>query len=121
MLAAMRGRTSNVRFLLEHGADPNLRGLGQSTALHACVFPVTQLYDEEDRREALAVARCMRLLIQHGASLDLKDEDGLTPVDMALTIARKRKGLGWNDPRLKELGIERPKASSKSHAKKART
>jgi len=81
--------------------------------LHACVF-VHQTYEKEERRTVNAVAKCMQLIVDHGGRVDLKDEDGRTPVDLALTIARKRKGLGWSDPRLKPLGITTPKPAASS-------
>jgi hypothetical protein len=59
-----------VRLLLEHGADPNAPTNG-SPLLHQSL----------DRGEAF-----VRLLVEKGAKLDLKDATGRTPLDIALGV-----------------------------------
>jgi ankyrin repeat protein len=60
-----------VRLLLDHGADLNAAANG-STLLHQSV----------DRGEAW-----VRLLVERGARLDVKDASGRTPLDIALGVA----------------------------------
>lgn len=72
--AAANGHARVLEILLEFGGDPNLTSLRRSP-LHCAV---------EWRR-----LDCVQLLVQHGASLDARDKDDLTPRDSA-----ERKGLG---------------------------
>jgi ankyrin repeat protein len=58
-----------VRLLLERGADVNATGTNGATLLHQSV----------NRGEAF-----VRLLVEHGARLDLRDAGGRTPLDIAL-------------------------------------
>ena len=64
-----------VRLLLDHGADPNVRAtrlgmLNSSTALH--------LASRSGKVEIV------RLLVEHGASVEAEDGQGTTPLDVAL-------------------------------------
>lgn len=61
--ACEQGNTEAVRFLLEHGADPNLTSTGE-TALFAAVA--------KDNLE------CVRLLLDAGAQVNAQDVDGWT-------------------------------------------
>lgn len=61
-----------VRLLLERGLDVNATGANGATLLHQNL----------DRGEAF-----VRLLVEHGARLDLKDGTGRTPLDIALGVA----------------------------------
>jgi ankyrin repeat protein len=58
-----------VQLLLDRGADVNAAGANGATLLHQSV----------DRGEAF-----VRLLVERGARLDLKDASGRTPLDIAL-------------------------------------
>jgi ankyrin repeat protein len=60
-----------VRLLLDRGVDVNTAGANGATLLHQSV----------DRGEAF-----VRMLIEHGARLDLKDASGRTPLDIALGV-----------------------------------
>jgi ankyrin repeat protein len=61
--ACEQGNAEAVRFLLEHGADPNLTSTGE-TALFAAVA--------KDNLE------CVRLLLDAGAHVNAQDVDGWT-------------------------------------------
>ena len=61
-----------VRLLLDRGVDVNATGANGATLLHQSV----------DRGEAF-----VRMLVEHGAKLDLKDASGRTPLDIALGVA----------------------------------
>ena len=60
-----------VRMLLDSGVNVNATGAGGATLLHQSL----------DRGEAF-----VRLLVEHGARLDLKDASGRTPLDIALGV-----------------------------------
>jgi ankyrin repeat protein len=60
-----------VRLLLEHGADVNTAGTNGGPLLHQSL----------DRGEAF-----VRLLVEKGARLDIKDGTGRTPLDIALGV-----------------------------------
>jgi len=61
-----------VRFLLELGADVNIRTKDGRTALHAAVGSTPSM--PERQRE------CVQLLLEHGALVDCRDETGVTPL-----------------------------------------
>ncbi|MBE6435495.1 MAG: hypothetical protein E7030_04755 [Akkermansiaceae bacterium] len=65
--------TEIVSMLLQAGADTNRADNNGCTALHNAALPDT----EEDKTAALAV---MRLLLEHGASVNVKDCHGDTPL-----------------------------------------
>jgi hypothetical protein len=60
-----------VRLLLDRGADINATGTNRATLLHQSI----------DRGAAF-----VRLLVERGAKLDLKDASGRTPLDIALGV-----------------------------------
>jgi ankyrin repeat protein len=92
MTAAGRGRPEIVTLLLENGADAYIdhqevetytSGIGTTqewpagrTALHFAVSAI-----QSNRENKLEV---VRILIEHGAALDIEDEGGQTPLDLAL-------------------------------------
>jgi uncharacterized protein len=61
-----------IRVMLDHGYDVNTPITNGATLLHQSV----------DRGEAF-----VRMLVEHGAKLDLKDGSGRTPLDIALGVA----------------------------------
>jgi len=61
-----------VRMLLDAGVNVNAAGTGGGPLLHQSL----------DRGEAF-----VRMLVEHGAKLDLKDATGRTPLDIALGVA----------------------------------
>ena len=66
-----------VRLLLDHGADVNAAGANGATLLHQSV----------DRGPAF-----VRMLVERGAKLDLKDASGRTPLDIALGVPAAAAG-----------------------------
>ena len=79
MRAILHGSPAIVRLLLEHGTDPNL----------------TTQSEENPSRTALAVAisngrfEAVQALVAHGADVDARGPDGLTPVELAQKLARR--------------------------------
>jgi ankyrin repeat protein len=61
-----------VKMMLDHGMNVNATGPGGATLLHQSL----------DRGEVF-----VRMLVEHGAKLDIKDATGRTPLDIALGIA----------------------------------
>jgi len=76
---AKDGRNDTLRFMLQHGADPNTRdqrnGAG-STPLHCAA--------RNDRLNAAEI------LLDFGADVNAKNDDGLTPLDMT-KMSKKQK------------------------------
>jgi ankyrin repeat protein len=68
-----------ARVLREHGADVNAAGFGGGTALHDAA--------------AGGHAELVRLLLEHGARIDVADEDGMSPIDHAKDNPRVREVL----------------------------
>ena len=68
--AARMNRTGVIRLLLNRGADVDKQsGNYNSTALHTAAF-----------NNSTGV---IEVLLKHGASTNIKDSDGITPVDLA--------------------------------------
>jgi len=61
-----------VKMMLDHGMNVNAVGAGGATLLHQSL----------DRGEMF-----VRMLVEHGAKLDIKDATGRTPLDIALGVA----------------------------------
>ena len=60
-----------VKMMLDHGMNVNATGAGGATLLHQSL----------DRGEVF-----VRMLVEHGAKLDIKDASGRTPLDIALGV-----------------------------------
>jgi ankyrin repeat protein len=102
LLAMQYDRSDLVRFLLEHGADPNLEGASGKTPLHMlsdcradCILVVAQsllergadvnALDKDHQTPLLLAARyersdLVRLLLEHGADPNLEGGGGETPL-----------------------------------------
>lgn len=63
-------------WLLDHGADPNVRDQSGKTTLHKAVF-----HDSEDHR-------ILRALLKRGADVNRKDDHGETPLHLAASLSR---------------------------------
>jgi ankyrin repeat protein len=77
--AALSGDTITMRFLLEHGADPNITTVGGTTALMAAAgvnWTVAQTYTVS--KEALLEA--VKLCLEKGGDVNAKNSMGLTAV-----------------------------------------
>ncbi|KAH8069972.1 hypothetical protein JL721_5515 [Aureococcus anophagefferens] len=80
-LLARSGNVEGVGLLLQHGADPNLRGAGGCSPLHAvCDAPL----DGADEQHA----RCVAALLAAGADGDVRDDAGRSPLLAAVERGR---------------------------------
>ncbi|XP_048245484.1 ankyrin-1-like [Haliotis rufescens] len=68
-LASSKNDIATVKYLLNHGANVDLKGMDDSTALHLAI-----LVDHQNM---------VKLLIQNGARIDTKDPLGITPMHLA--------------------------------------
>ena len=82
VLAAHAGQDDVAKLLLNAGANPNAAGSGY-TALHIAATR---------RRDAIVQA-----LADSGATLNVRDHDGLTPLAAALKPPASAKGSGLSD------------------------
>jgi uncharacterized protein len=125
MRASKVGDTTFIRLLLDKGADPNLRLRNQTTALMIAASragrnpgpeqntidaislllakgaDVNAVNDNGESALHIAVGRgdaLVRFLVDKGATLDLKDKAGRTPLDVAMGVpgggGRGRGGRG---------------------------
>ena len=67
--SARRGRLTQVRLLLERGADVNIRSNQKQTPLHYAAFE--------------GYLSIVRILVKHGALVSPVDRDGMTPLHFA--------------------------------------
>ncbi|KAL4618048.1 ankyrin repeat and SOCS box protein 18-like isoform X2 [Arapaima gigas] len=74
-MAAAQGYTECLRYLLEHGARPNLTAGGKAALHEACENANTD---------------CVELLLENGASPSLPTEDGLMPLHLCRSIQSLR-------------------------------
>ena len=74
---------SVVRLLLEHGADPNALGYKRRTALHIVLLGKDEEFSPE-RAVPPWWLEVARTFLVHGADVDAKDEEGRTPMEVAL-------------------------------------
>lgn len=91
-----------VKLMLDHGLNVNAAGTGGATLLHQNL----------DRGEAF-----VRLLVEHGARLDIKDASGRTPLDIAFGVvpaapATPAVGLGGRGARGGPAGSAGPAAAA---------
>jgi ankyrin repeat protein len=97
-VAAIRGHVDVVRFLLEHGANPNARDKDGMTPLHLMSEYhefLSLLLRYGDKDEILKYGKpppprwvpfhveVAKLLLEHGADLNAKNESGWTPLHKA--------------------------------------
>jgi ankyrin repeat protein len=78
-----------VGFLLANGANPNAELRDGRTALHIlCDLDLNDGPGGTDEENLDLVLDCIKLLLDHGADSDLCDDDGRTPLEMAI-VAEK--------------------------------
>ena len=103
MFGALGNKTDVIEELIRHGADLNLVNDSQHTAVNAASWSgstqvlellcahggPTDVFDSDFKRTALMWAvYCnhpsnVNVLLKHGASLDYRDSEGCTAMDMA--------------------------------------
>ncbi|MBC8144508.1 MAG: ankyrin repeat domain-containing protein, partial [bacterium] len=71
MLAAMNGNAGGVNILLEHGADPNFGEADQGPPLSVAAMSPFAALDETS---------IIRLMLDKGASIDIPNGSGMTPL-----------------------------------------
>jgi uncharacterized protein len=129
MRASKVSDTTLIRLLLEKGADPNLRLRNQTTALMIAASraarnagpeqntmdaislmlakgaDINAVNDNGESALHIAVGRgdgLVRFLVEKGATLDMKDKAGRTPLDVAMGVpgsaGRGRGGRGGGPP-----------------------
>jgi ankyrin repeat protein len=82
-LEVHRGHIDIMQVLLDHGANPNARCRDNSTPLHHSSWWTTE--DYADRK---GTVEGTRLLLKHGAIIDAEDDEGRTPLQLALEHGR---------------------------------
>ena len=87
--AAARGELARVRELLEYDLYIEARDNRQFTPLHSSVWA---------QQEAVA-----KLLIENGADIDTKTEDGSTVLHIFSSSVRDERSPSWNDSQAKAL------------------
>jgi ankyrin repeat protein len=84
---AHMGIYRTVSWLIEHGADVNARGPGRRTAAHLAA-------------ERNTGPKTLALLVESGAHLEARDDDGHTPLDIAKSNGKVRL-VDWIERRLR--------------------
>ena len=102
LLAALVGKHNKVaEILLEHGADVDIRGLGERTPLHEAIANIDMVQallkkgadvncEQDDRRTPLHLAasggelKVARELVKHKAHVNSQDNEGATPLHLLL-------------------------------------
>ncbi len=122
-----------MRLLLDHGADPDVVSMGNTTplmkAVKSCDLDTIQAMidkganvnacDTLQRWTVLhhAVVGCghevVALLVKSGAKLDAKDRDGRTPLQLAIWASAPQKSEEEQEKELKELMVKDEKAAIK--------
>jgi ankyrin repeat protein len=113
LFAAVKlGCAEKVAFLLENGADPNAKDINGATCLHhaaalgmdaivAILLRNGAFFNERDEWDECALhwavreggesaMRIVKLLAEHGAVLDIYNDDDETPLDLAMEIGDDR-------------------------------
>ena len=73
-----------MQLLLDHGANPNARCIDYSTPLHHSSWWKTGDYEHHQ-----GTVEGTRLLLKHGAIVDAEDNEGRTPLQLALEHGRE--------------------------------
>jgi ankyrin repeat protein len=73
-----------MQSLLDHGADPNATDHDGSTPLHGSSWREKQGY----ATPSMGTVEGTRLLIKHGGIIDAEDNEGMTPLQLALEHGR---------------------------------
>eukprot|EP00210_Caulerpa_lentillifera_P006947 g6642.t1 len=104
-LAAKNGCTKSLKVLLEHEADPNIETEVSYTLISCLVEYATISVNDQKECDALSGTcalheavnekriEAVNLLLKHGAHIAKIRSDGLTPIDVALSLSPQRKDI----------------------------
>lgn len=94
--AVEHGRLAVVEVLLKHGADPNQPDAYGNTAVHEAARP-------DHRTDTIVTLGMLNLLIAHNGDINATNEQGKTPLDLAI-----RRRIAGQEPvlaaRIRQLG-----------------
>ena len=77
---------STLKFVIEHGADVNIdNGAPLSETIDYCIDGMIQNNLDEPYPEAIEM---LKILLENGADIELKDENGERPIDVIAAYAQ---------------------------------
>jgi ankyrin repeat protein len=117
MFAVSEGAVENVRLLLEHGGNPNFPMGDGWTILHAAYGGMTEELIKHGaninangaigtplhRKVEQLDFESVKLLVTHGADVNLRNPAGKTPLDLAADAAKEATNAGKPSPEIKEM------------------
>ena len=107
------GAVRVVEILLTANADVNAVDFELKTPLNSCIyFRAPDKYGQETRNESKDFLECVKLLIEHGANVDAKDNHGKTPRFWAQRCHQEIKNIMLAIPDRYNAGYTAPPGES---------